>query len=131
MLAQLCLSLLSSCALAVQQKHRASYAKQFPESPGACTSWESGSASPALPHTPYPLLQNYYLVDDKGCEKLMVMAEDSARLDRWGRQQQQQQQQHQSLAALCLAVQEPVLPSVKVPLALSCSCTSLKRCWLA
>jgi hypothetical protein len=30
------------------------------------------------------MLQNYYLVDDKGAEKLMVMAEDSARLDRCG-----------------------------------------------
>jgi hypothetical protein len=34
-----------------------------------------------------PCLQNYYLVDDKGFEKLMVMAEDSARLDRCGQQQ--------------------------------------------
>jgi hypothetical protein len=44
------------------------------------------------------LLQNYYLVDDKGAEKLMVMAEDSARLDRCathdGHQQQQQQHVH-------------------------------------
>jgi hypothetical protein len=39
-------------------------------------------------------LQNYYLVDDKGAEKLMVMAEDSARLDRCGTHTLQQQQQH-------------------------------------
>lgn len=27
-------------------------------------------------------MQNYYLVDDEGAKKLMVMAEDGARLDR-------------------------------------------------